>query len=86
MSVTFIDPRTKRHKENSKEALKGLCDIIENVEHQVAGFAVIAWDDSGRSSFLCKAGGPVSGAALPAYCSSKFGAAYDPPQLRDDTA
>lgn len=78
MSVVRVDLRTKRHKARGKEAIEALLGCIEGIEHQVAGFAVIVWDDTGRSAFNLEEGGPVSLASIGAYTSAKFNSVAPP--------
>lgn len=71
-NIYLIDPKTKRHKENAVCLIEQCCNIIEGIEHQVAGFSIVAWDDSGRSGYMFKVGGPVSENAIASYVSSKI--------------
>ena len=78
MSVVRVDLRTKRHKVRGKEAIEALLGCIEGIEHEVAGYAIIVWDDTGRSAFNIEEGGPVSLASVGAYASSKFNSVAPP--------
>lgn len=78
MTVVRVDLRTKRHTKNAKAAITALLDCIEGIEHEVAGFAVVVWDDTGRSGFNVEEGGPVSLAAAGSYVAAKLNAVAQP--------
>ena len=83
MSVTRVDFRKKRHTTMGKEAIKALCDVIAAIDHEVAGFVVIAWDDTGRSAFNIEEGGPISLAAAGSYVAAKLNSVA-PPAVRQN--
>lgn len=78
MSVVRIDPRTKRHKAKGKEVIGALCECIAGIEHEVAGYAIVVWDDTGRSAFNVEEGGPISLAAVGGYVAAKLNAVAPP--------
>ena len=78
MSVIRIDPRTKRHKARAKETIEAVIGCIEAVEFQVAGYAVVVWDDTGRSAFNVEEGGPVSLAVVGSYVADKLNSVKPP--------
>ena len=72
MSVRLVDFRSDRHKKCGKALLKESCYVISDLKHKIAGYAIIAWDDEGYSSFSAQEGGPISLPFLPSYIEQKF--------------
>ena len=77
MSIHLVDFRRKRHTQNGKDFLSHVCSCITHVEHEVAGFAVVVWDDTGRSSFAFSEGGPISHGAIGSFVQDKIKAAIE---------
>jgi hypothetical protein len=72
LSVHLVDFRSDRHKKIGKDLISDMCDSISVLDHKVAGYALIAWNDSGYSTFHVEAGGPVSLPLIPSYCHEKL--------------
>ena len=70
--IYLIDPQTKRHKANGKELLMETCEVISGLECKIAGYAVVGWDDRGRSAFCFRAGGPIDEGAIATHVSNKL--------------
>ena len=70
--IRLVDFKTTRLKKNAKLMLERTCDAIMDVDYNVAGFAVIAWDDTGSSALGFHTGGPVSMGGLSTYVSDKL--------------
>ena len=72
MSVRKVDFRRDRHINNSKRFLKRACHAVESLDGRLAGYAVVAWDDSGLSYTAYKSGGPVSTSSLNTYVTEQL--------------
>lgn len=65
--LTYINPRRERMKVKSKRMIRQCCDTIDGLNGEVAGFVVLAWDESGNTYGYCESGGIISADALPAH-------------------
>lgn len=77
MSVTFVDLRTSRHNNNSKKLFKSVCDIVEGLNFEIAGFASVIWADDGTAGTAYKTGGCVELGGLPVYAHQKLSKLID---------
>lgn len=48
------------------------CSAIEGLDHQVAGYAVVAWDDTGHTSLAFHSGGPISLGGVAAHVGTRI--------------
>jgi len=55
--------------------LDDVCFVIGDIGCQVAGYAVVAWDDRGHSSIAFRSGGPVAYGAVGTHVAAKINAA-----------
>lgn len=72
MSVTYINPRTSRHKLRAKRLFETCVDACDELSGEVAGFAVVVWNDSGYTAMGMHDGGPINGGAIPLYAQQKL--------------
>jgi hypothetical protein len=71
MTVRKVDFRTPRHRERGKNLIEDVCGVIEDIDYEVAGYAVFAWTDDGTTAYAFRTGGPVSGGGLSNHISRK---------------
>ena len=71
-NVTKVAFCTRRHKRNGKYLLSEACNVIDGVDRRVAGFAILAWDDSGNTSIALQGGGPIGNGIAPLFIREKF--------------
>ena len=72
MAVHAVDFKTARHRQRGKELISDVCQAIENIEYQVAGYGLVIWDDAGRSSLVYMEGGPVPKGRIASFCEEKL--------------
>jgi hypothetical protein len=70
-NIRQVDFRTIRHRKNGKGLIEDVCGVIEDIDHEVCGYAVFAWKDDGTTASAFKTGGPVSGGGLSNHPSNK---------------
>lgn len=59
MGVTLVDFKTKRHEKKAKKLLSECCDMIESLA-PLSGYAIVAWDATGRAGVRIEQGGGLS--------------------------
>lgn len=67
MSVRLVNFRRRRHVRNGKYLIGDVCDVIADINHEVAGYAIVAWDDAGNTAFAASPGGPFANGAIPVH-------------------
>ena len=72
MTIHAVDFKTKRHRERAKELIDGVCEAIDNIEYQVAGYGLVVWDDAGRCALSYMEGGPIPKGLIGSYCGDKL--------------
>lgn len=72
MSIHRVDLRTNRHRKNAKHVIDSVCSIIEGLDYEVAGFAVVVWADDGTAGMSYQTGGVVEAGGLSIYVHQKL--------------
>lgn len=71
-NIRRIDPRKDRMNENCKYLLKAACDAIDGIENNVAGYALVVWDERGRSFTEYQPGGIVGHQAIAQHAAARL--------------
>lgn len=66
-NVRIINPSKKRYRDNAITLLKKSTGCIEALDHKVAGYFLLTWDDRGGTCASMKTGGPISTDLLPLH-------------------
>lgn len=77
MSVHCVDLRTARHKTNGKKLIRNVCSMIESLDCEVAGFAVVVWADDGTAATVYETGGIVEEGGIAIYAHQKIRAVVE---------
>jgi len=80
MTVYQVNFKRDRHISRTKNFLRRACHAVESLDGQLAGYAIVAWDDSGMSYTAYKTGGPVGVSLLKSYVGEQILAV----SVRDD--
>ena len=72
IDLTKTDP--KRLSESLKSLRAWELETERNAQNaqKIAGYAVVVWDDTGRSAFSFRSGGPISESAIPSHVEGKI--------------
>lgn len=71
-SIRLVDFRQQRHVKRCKKFFVDAVDCVQDINCQVAGYAVIVWDDAGTASVAYHTGGPVLSGGLTSYVIQKL--------------
>lgn len=65
--IYAVNPRKDRHVKNAKAVLKEACNIVEGLNCEVAGYSIVAWDDTGRAAWSFENGAHVGFYQVPDF-------------------
>ena len=68
--IRKINPMLKRHRHNNPLVIEELLQCIERIDNKTAGFTIVLWDDTGRSTVSVKAGGAIHYDAVAQHASN----------------
>ena len=69
-----INPRQDRHTRTAKRMIAETCDVIDNVERRVVGYAIVALDDRGYTAGAFQSGGVIAPSLIATHVSRVIGA------------
>lgn len=70
--VKLVDFKKQRHKTRAKSLLTDVTDCIADLKYEVAGYAIVVWNDAGAASSAFHSGGPIHKGGLTSYVTQKL--------------
>jgi|HubBroStandDraft_5_1064220.scaffolds.fasta_scaffold72320_3 hypothetical protein len=65
--IRIINPAAGRYKKNARKFMQSAVDCSNLVDNKISGYVIMAWDDTGATSHVSKAGGIISTDAMPVH-------------------